>query len=163
MTVWLLTNGLRGFDMVVSRIGVLVFAIFYSLADVVAGVSTGLLAQHVADALSTEQTALISAIGLLFRDPITHTAFFLGTMSWMIGLVAAAVALYRAGAPRLPLVLLAVSAYLLYSFDHAVPYGALSFASLILRRFGLEHVGDMPGEDRRGCLFQRKHVQPTPT
>jgi hypothetical protein len=48
--------------------------------------------------------------------------------------VAAAVALYRAGAPLLPVALLALSAILL-SFDHAFPFGSLTFASFLVAAF----------------------------
>jgi hypothetical protein len=43
----------------------------------------------------------------------------------------AAVALGRAGAPRLPLMLMALPAYLI-TFDHAFPFGSLTFGSFFV-------------------------------
>jgi hypothetical protein len=54
-----------------------------------------------------------------------------------LALVLAAVALWRAGAPRLPLVLMALPAYLL-TFDHAFPFGTLTFGSFFVVAVWLE-------------------------
>jgi len=55
----------------------------------------------------------------------------------MVALVTAAVALYRAGAPRLPLVLVALPAYLV-TFDHAFPLGSLTFGTFFVIAVWLE-------------------------
>src|SRR5215208_6823078 len=107
--VWLLTEGLRGIAITISRVGALAFAIFYNLGDAVAGISTGLLAMSIADAPSGERaTAIAWAIEMLFRDPVKSLFFAIGQYGWDVALIAAAVALYRAGGPRVPLLLLAL-------------------------------------------------------
>ena len=136
--VWLMTDGLWGVDVIISRVGALVFAIFYNIGDAVAGISTGLLALSIADAPSGEQaTAMAGAIETLFRDPIKSLFFAIGQYGWDVALIAAAVALYRAGAPRVPLVLLALPVILI-RYDHAVPYGSLTFGSFFVIALWLE-------------------------
>jgi hypothetical protein len=52
--------------------------------------------------------------------------------------VAAAVALYRADAPRTPLVLLVLPATFLSYLDHAFPFGSLAFGSFFVDAAWLE-------------------------
>jgi hypothetical protein len=136
--VWLMTDGLQGVAVMVSRVGALVFAIFYNIGDAVAGISTGLLAMSIADAPSGERgTAMAGASETLFRDPVKSLFFAIGQYGWDVALIAAAVALYRAGAPRVPLVLLALPVILI-RYDHAVPYGSLTFGSFLVVALWLE-------------------------
>jgi hypothetical protein len=72
--------------------------------------------------------------------------------AWIVALVTAAVALYRAGAPRLPLVLLALLAYLV-TFDHAFPFGSLTFGGFFVLAAWLELA---PG--RASSSWQPRHV-----
>jgi hypothetical protein len=65
-----------------------------------------------------------------------------------VALAAAALALHRAGAPRVPLVLLALPAYLLFGFDHAVPFGSLAFGSFFSIALWLEFGGRKPASSR---------------
>jgi hypothetical protein len=136
--VWLMTDRLQGVAVMVSRVGALVFAIFYNIGDAVAGISTGLLAMSIADAPSGERaTAIAGAIETLFRDPVKSLFFAIGQYGWDVALLAAAVALYRAGAPRAPLLLLALP-MILIRYDHAVPYGSLTFGSFFVVALWLE-------------------------
>jgi hypothetical protein len=137
--VWLMTDGLRGVAVIVSRLGALVFVIFYNIGDAVAGISTGLLAMSIAaDAPSGQRaTAVAGAIETLFRDPIKSLFFTIGEYGWDVALIAAAVALYRAGAPRVPLLLLALPVILIHQ-DHAVPYGSFTFGSFFVVALWLE-------------------------
>jgi hypothetical protein len=63
--------------------------------------------------------------------------FDIGRYAWIVALVTAAVALYRAGAPRLPLMLMAFPAYLV-TLDHAFPFGSLAFGSFFVVALWLE-------------------------
>jgi hypothetical protein len=136
--VWLMTDGLRGVLVTVSRLGALLFAIFYNIGDAVAGISTGLLARSIADAPSEERaTALAGSIETLFHDPLKSLFFTIGEYGWSVALIAAAVALYRIGAPRVPLILLALPVILIHH-DHAVPYGSVTFGSFLVVALWLE-------------------------
>jgi hypothetical protein len=69
-----------------------------------------------------------------------HTVQFMfniGVYAWIVALAATAVALYHAGAPPLPLVLLVLPAIFL-NFDHAFPFGSLTFGSFFVVAAWLE-------------------------
>ena len=127
VALWLLTAGLRGVFVTVSRAAAVIFALFYDAGDAIAGISTGILARAAGEG-SLGERAAVSAIETLFHNPVNNLLFSIGKYAWIVALVLAAVALLRAGAPRMPLVLLALPAYFL-TFDHAFPFGSLTFGS----------------------------------
>jgi len=104
--VWLPAGGLQGADVLVSRLGTV---IFYNLGDAVAGISTGILIRAAADAPLGKRDASGESIGTLFADPIKNLSFEVGVYAWIVSRVAAAVALCYAGAPRSPLLLFALA------------------------------------------------------
>ena len=135
--VWMLTDGLRGVAATVSRVAAVVFAIFYDIGDAVAGISTGILARSAAGAPTGEQAAIVGAVETLFQSPVKNLVFAVGINAWAVALIAAAVALFWAGAPRVPLFLLALPVYFM-GFDHAFPFGSLTFASFFVATLWLE-------------------------
>jgi hypothetical protein len=136
VAVWMLTAGLRDVFATLSRVAAVVFAVFYDAGDAIAGISTGILARS-AEVGALGERAAVVAIETLWADPTKNLLFDIGRYAWIVALVTAAVALYRAGAPRLPLVLLAVPAYLV-TFDHAFPFGSLTFGSFFVIAAWLE-------------------------
>jgi hypothetical protein len=135
--LWMLTAGLEGIVATLSRVAAAVFAVFYDAGDAIAGISTGILARAAGEGALGERAA-VAAIETLFHDPVKNFLFNIGIYAWIVALAAAAVALYRAGAPRLPLVLLALPAYFLLTFDHAFPFGSLTFGSFLVVAAWLE-------------------------
>ncbi len=135
--VWMLTEGLRGISVVVSRVAAVTFAIFYNIGDAVAGISTGILARRAADLPAGEQDALVAAAATLLQSPVKNLIFTIGIYGWIFALVAAVVALYWAGAPRMPLLLLVFPVYFI-GFDHAFPFGSLTFGSFFIVALWLE-------------------------
>ena len=131
--VWMLVSGLRGVAAAVARVGAVVFVISYDIGDAVAGISTGILAGAAGNGALGQR----AAVEALFADPTKNLMFQIGVYAWIASLVAAAIALYRAGAPRVPLLLLAPTAFFL-NFDHAFPFGSLTFASFFLAALWLE-------------------------
>jgi len=136
VAVWLLTADLRDVFAAVSRVAAVVFAVFYDAGDAIAGISTGILARS-AEAGALGERAAVVAIETLWADPFKTLLFDIGRDAWIVALVTAAVTLFRAGAPRLPLVLLAVPAYLV-TFDHAFPFGSLTFGTFFVIASWLE-------------------------
>jgi hypothetical protein len=130
VAVWMLTAGLRDVFATLSRVAAVVFVMFYDAGDAIAGISTGILARS-AQVGALGERAAVEAIETLFADPSKNLLFDIGRYAWIVALVTAAVALYRAGAPRLPLVLLALPAYLV-TFDHAFPFGSLTFGTFFV-------------------------------
>src|SRR5215210_1327209 len=135
--VWLLTDGLRGISAIVSRVAAVVFAIFYDIGDAVAGISTGILARNAAGLSGGEQSALVRAMEVLFQSSTKNLFFAIGIYAWILALVAAVVALFWAGAPRVPLFLLTLPVYFI-GFDHAFPFGSLTFGTFFLAALWLE-------------------------
>lgn len=141
-SVWMLVDGLRGAAAVVARVAAVVFILFYDIGDAVAGIATGILAGDAAGGALPEDAA-VTAIDAIFSNLTKDVFFGIGISAWILALVASAVALWRTGAPRLPVALLALPAFLL-TFDHAFPFGALTFASFFFIALWLE----MPRRDR---------------
>jgi hypothetical protein len=136
VALWLLTAGLRGVFVTLSRVAAVVFALFYDAGDAIAGISTGILALS-AQAGAFGERAAVGAIDTLFADPFKTLLFDIGRYAWIVALVTAAVALWRAGASRLPLMLLALPAYLV-TLDHAFPFGSLTFGTFFVIATWLE-------------------------
>lgn len=138
-SVWALVDGLRGPAAAVARVSVVVFVAFYGIADAVAGIATGILAGDAASGALPEDAA-VPAIRSIFTNHTKDVFFGVGILGWIVALAAAAVALWRAGAPRVPLLLLALPAFFL-TFDHAFPYGSLTFASFFVAVLWIEVAG----------------------
>jgi hypothetical protein len=136
VALWMLTAGLEGVIATLSRVAAVVFALFYAAGDAIAGISTGILARS-AEVGALGKRAAVGAIETLFEDPFKSLLFDIGRYAWVVALVLAAVALWRAGVPRLPLVLLALPAYLV-TLDHAFPSGSLTFGTFFVIAAWLE-------------------------
>ena len=136
-SVWLLTDGLLGVSVIVSRVAAVIFAIFYDIGDAVAGISTGILARRAAELPAEEQAALVGAIEVLFQSSTKNLFFSIGIFAFIVALVAAVVALFWADAPRVPLFLLALPVYFI-GLDHAFPFGSLAFGTFFVAALWLE-------------------------
>jgi hypothetical protein len=149
--LWALTDGLRGIAVTLSRIAAAIFVVFYDAGDAIAGISTGILAYAAREGELAQRTA-VESIEAIFRDSLKNGLFEIGQVAWIVALATAAVALYRAGAPRAPLVLLVVPAFLMWNFDHAFPFGSLTFGSFFVVACWLEFGWGRPtlaGQPRR--------------
>jgi len=136
--LWLLTDGLHGIATAVSRLGAAVFVVFYGAGDALLGIATGILARGVGDLPAEVREGRVEAIATFFESPIAIGLYFVGELGWLVGVLAAVVALYAGGSPRLPLVLLVLSGCVLLVFDHPAPYGPIVFGSFFLGALWLE-------------------------
>src|SRR5215217_8104602 len=93
VALWLLTAGLRGVFVTVSRVAAVVFALFYDAGDAIAGISTGILARS-AEAGVLGERAAVGAIQTLWVDPFKNLLFDIGRDAFIVALVTAAVALW---------------------------------------------------------------------
>ena len=137
----MLTSRLRGVDVVVGRPGAAGFALFYDLGDAIVSISTRVLALATTDAPSHERDALVTAVEVLFAAPIKNPIFGAEISCWIVALVSAGVAFYHAGAPRLPLVVLAPLARSI-DFEYASPFGSLTLGFSSLLPCGPSSFGD---------------------
>jgi hypothetical protein len=134
-----LSGGLRGWAADLSRGALGAFVVCYSAFDALAGIATGVLVHGARGLPADQQLVITQAVERIFAGPVNAGLFLAGTFAWVVGLLAAAIALYRAGRPLPPLILLAVAGLLLLG-DHPVPFGPLAFGCFFLAAAWLELV-----------------------
>jgi hypothetical protein len=137
LAVYLLTNGLEGRAVSVSRWAIGVFAVFFSAYDAAAGIGTGYALRN-AQGLSAEgQAAVYETVKDLPLFSLPFGLSIVGTLGWAVALVAAAIALRRAGASRGPFILLILAGVFLMG-GHPYPQGTLAFGCFFLAAAWLE-------------------------
>ena len=128
-------RGLEGVAAALCRVGMFVFAVSYVAFDTAAGVVTALLVQ--AAHATGNPEAWRAPVLAIWTHPVvggapgtTPVLAVAGTVAWLVGALAAAVAIRRAGASWMPVGLFAVAALGLFVFkSHAWPGGPLSFGA----------------------------------
>jgi hypothetical protein len=137
LAVYLLTEGLGGRAASVSRWAIGVFAVFFSAYDAAAGIATG-YALRGAQRLSAEgQQAVYETVRDMPELSLIFGLSIVGTGAWVVALIAAAMALRRAGASRGPFILLILAGVFLMG-GHPYPAGTLAFGSFFLAAAWLE-------------------------
>ena len=139
VAVYLLVDGLCGQAATISRQAMWVFVVFYIALDAMSGVATGIQLHYASGLDPEQQTIVVQALDSQFDHPIPNAIGVVGTIGWLVGVLAAATALHRFGAPRLPVVLL-VAAALIFSLNHEPPLGPLAFGCFFLAAVRLELV-----------------------
>jgi hypothetical protein len=122
LAVYTLTDGLRGPLVLISRIGLAVFAIFYTAADAILGIARGLLVRYARDMSPDAQAVLEPAIDSLASGLVIDSLAGIGAVAFLVAGVAAALALARSGVPRLTAVLIGLGA-VVFGISHAPPIG----------------------------------------
>jgi hypothetical protein len=148
-TVWALLDGITGRSATVARVAIWPFIAFYSAFDAVLGIGTGLLVRQANGLGGTAQAFAAHQIQQYFdsvTDPATPIMylFFVGAGSWIVAVVAAAVALRRNGA-RWPGVVLLLFAGVLFGRDHVYPYGTAGMIAFFLAVLLLQRERAMAG------------------
>ena len=137
LAIYLLTEGLEGRAVRVSRWATGVFAVFFSAYDAAAGIATG-YALRSAQGLSAEgQAAVYEAVKDMPELSLIFGLSIVGTLAWVVALIAAAKALRRAGASRGPFVLLILAGVFLMG-GHPFPFGTLAFGCFFVAAAWLE-------------------------
>jgi hypothetical protein len=137
LAVYLLTHGLEGLSVGVSQWAIGVFAVFFSAYDAAAGIGTGYALRNARGLSAGAQEAIYEAV----KDmPVLSLIFGLsviGTLGWVVALVAAAMTLRRAGAPLGPFLLLILAGVFLLG-GHPYPAGTLAFGCFFVAAAWLE-------------------------
>jgi hypothetical protein len=137
LAVYLLTAGMEGLTTGVSRWAIGVFAVFFSAYDAAAGIGTGYALRNARGLPAGAQEAIYEAV----KDmPVVSLIFGLsvvGTLGWVVALVAAALSVRRAGASLGPFILLILAGVFLLG-GHPYPAGTLAFGSFFLATAWLE-------------------------
>jgi hypothetical protein len=137
LAVYLLTEGLEGQVVRVSRWAIAVFAVFFSAYDAAAGIATGYALRNAQGLSAGAQEAVHDAVIDMPGLSLIFGLSIVGTGAWVVALIAAAMALRRAGVPRGPFILLILAGVLLM-LGHPFPGGTLAFGSFFLATAWLE-------------------------
>lgn len=139
LAVYLLTEGLQGRAVRVSRWAIGVFAVFFSAYDAAAGIATGYALRSAQGLSAGAQEAVYEAVKDMPGLSLIFGLSIVGTLGWVVALVSATMALRRAGASRGPFVLLILAGVFLMG-GHPYPAGTLAFGCFSLAAAWLELV-----------------------
>jgi hypothetical protein len=103
--VWMLLDGLPSVAAWVARSALVLWLVFFSAFDAVAGIATGVLTRHANSLAGDEREGVVAATDFLWADSLLANGGFgilgnLGHLSWVVVALAATVALYRARTGR---------------------------------------------------------------
>jgi hypothetical protein len=137
LAVYLLSEGLEGRAVMVSRWAIGVFAVFFSAYDAAAGIATGYALRNAQGLSAGAQEAIYEAVIDMPGLSLIFGLSIVGTGAWVVALIAAAIALRRAGAPRGPFIFLILAGVFLMG-GHPFPGGTLAFGCFFLATAWLE-------------------------
>jgi hypothetical protein len=144
LAVFLLLRGIHGRAATVSRISLIAFLVFYTAYEVTVGLGTGILVDYANNLPAADQAVVADAIqhyneDNVLGDPVS-VSLIVGLLGWMVAMVAAAVALRRAGAGWILTLLVGLSALFAIHPPPVGPAALVCFAAaavLIERRWAL--------------------------
>jgi hypothetical protein len=151
LAVLVLTRDLQGRPALVSRIGIAFYLVFYTALDAITGIATGVVLRAASGFTPDQRLAAAEVVRRYFEDPLVggntlSLTVALGGLGWCVGIVGAAIALWRASAPRVASVLLGLS----FIFAvHPFPTGTLGMAFFFAGALWMERVAT-------------PHTQPSP-
>jgi hypothetical protein len=105
--VWMLLGGIHSVAATVARAFLVVWMVFFSAFDAIAGIAVGVLTRYANNLAGEERDAVAGAIDFLFQESRLaggdnySVLGILGQFSWVLLVLAATVALRRAGVSRL--------------------------------------------------------------
>lgn len=137
LAVYLLTEGLEGRAVRVSRWSIGVFAVFFSAYDAAAGIATGFALRNAQRLPAEGQAAVHEAVKDMPELSLIFGLSIVGTLGWVVALIASAMALRGAGVSRGPFVLLILAGVFLMG-GHPFPAGTLAFGCFFLAAAWLE-------------------------
>jgi hypothetical protein len=141
IAVWMLLEGLEGAVATAARLILPVALVFYAAFDSLVGIAGGVLSRETME-FSGAERAGAEALAARWPEipmpiPVIST---LGVVSWTLALLAAALAHWRAGSPRLAVLGLALAGPL-FGFGHPLVLGVIGMAGLLLAAVALEFRG----------------------
>ena len=140
LAVYLMVRGLSDFPGAVARVCMVVFVVAYTVLDSVAGIAVGVLVSNARDLSPVQLAPVEQAIEQLWDNPLVGniSVFTIsGAGAWAVGVIAAAVSLRRSGAPRGPVALMVLAAFI-FGLSHANPTGPIGMACLLAAFVWLE-------------------------
>ena len=134
LALYLLVRDLPGRAATISRLAIGPFVLFYAAYESVIGLAIGALVQHANDAPVRQRPAVADAIQSLGGNAIVGDPGIVsgvGSVAWIVAVLAAAIAYRQVGAPLLATVLLGLSFMVVYD-----PIDRTDRARLLRRRGG---------------------------
>jgi hypothetical protein len=100
LAVYLLVKDLQGVAASVSRVAMWFFVVFYTAFDAVVGIATGILIRNTQNLSPERQAIAAQIVEEFFYNPIVgdiSVISVLGSLGWIVGVIAAAIALTLVG------------------------------------------------------------------
>jgi hypothetical protein len=144
VALYTLVRDLPGKAATISRLAIGPFVLFYSAWETVIGLATGALVQHANHAPAGQRPAVSDTIQSLQENVIVgefSVAAVVGAPAWIVAVIAAAVAVRRAGAPVLATVLLGLSVVVVSDPPPIGPIGLACFAGAVLVLYHSRRIG----------------------
>ena len=128
-----LVAGLKGAAATISRVAAGAFILCYGAAEAILGIAVGVLVRYANGAPEGDRPAVARAIQALWDDVLSaDLAATIGAIGWAVAVIAAAAALWQAGARPLVPVLLVLSSVVLLHAPPIGPIGLILFAAALL-------------------------------
>jgi len=143
LALYLLVRDLPDTAARVSRLAIGPFVLFYAAYESVIGLAIGALVQHGNDAPVRQRPAVADAIQSLGDNVIVGDPGILasvGSLAWIVAVIAAAIACRQVGAPLLATILLALSFMVVSHPPPFGPIGLLCLASAVVLLARAQHV-----------------------
>jgi hypothetical protein len=134
LALYLLVRDLPGRAAKISRLAIGPFVLFYAAYESVIGLAVGALVQHGNDAPARQRPAVADSIQSLGDNVIVGDPGIVasvGSLAWIVAVVAAAIAYRQVGAPLLATILLALSFVVVSHPPPIGPIGLLCFAGAV--------------------------------
>ena len=135
VALYMLVRGLPGTAARISRVAIGPFVLLYGAWETVIGLAVSALVRHANDAPVSQRPAVSDAIQAVGSDVIVGdpgALVSIGALAWIAAVIAAAVAVRRAGAPILATALLALSLVVVSHPPPIGPIGLACFAGAVL-------------------------------
>jgi hypothetical protein len=125
----MLVRGIEGRAATLARVSLVFFAVFYTAWEVMVGLATGILTQYANGLPAAEQAGAAGAIEDLNGHWVTQVTLTLGSLGWIVAVVAVAVAVRGIGAGWPAVVLLGLSATFAIHPPPVGPVALFAFAA----------------------------------
>jgi hypothetical protein len=143
VALYLLVRDLPGRAATISRLAIGPFVLFYAAYESVIGLAIGALVQHGNDAPVRQRPAVADTIQSLGDNVIVGdpgVVAMVGSLAWIVAVVAAAIAYRHVGAPLLATIVLALSFMVVSHPPPIGPIGLVCFASAVGLLARAQHV-----------------------
>jgi hypothetical protein len=143
LALYLLVRDLPGSAARISRIAIGPFVLFYAAYESVIGLAVGALVQHGNDVPVRQRPAVADSIQSLGDNVIVGDPGIVasvGSLAWIVAVVAAAIAYRQLGAPLLATILLGLSFMVVSHPPPIGPIGLVCFAGAVALLARAQHV-----------------------